>query len=66
MPGHIGHPQHDRVDQAAKEATRFQKVSDPTPAPLYDLKNLYRHRILASWHNLWKNLRHNKTPNDET
>jgi len=34
IPGHIGHPQHARVDQAAKEATRFPKFSDSTPAPL--------------------------------
>jgi len=60
IPGHIGHPQHDRVDQAAKEATRFSGISDPTPAPLYDLENLYRYRILASWHNHWKNLHPNK------
>jgi len=56
IPGHIGHLQHNRVDQAAKEATRFPKISDPTPAPLYNLKNLCRHRILASWHNLREKL----------
>jgi len=60
IPGHIGNPQDDRVDQAAKEATRFPKILDPTPASLYDLKNLYRHRILDSWHNLWKNLHHDE------
>jgi len=45
IPGHTGHPQHDRVDQAAKEATLFLKISDSTPAPLYNLEILYRHRI---------------------
>jgi len=33
IPGHIGHPQHDRVDQAAQEATRFPKSR--TLLPLY-------------------------------
>jgi len=33
IPGHIGHSQHDRGDQAAKEAIRFPKISDPTSTP---------------------------------
>jgi len=28
--------------------------------PLYNFKKHYHHRILVSWYNLWKNLRHNK------
>ena len=29
IPGHIGHPQHDRVDQAAKEAKNLGPYSRP-------------------------------------
>ena len=60
IPGHVGFPNHDKVDQAAKTATSLPKITDPTPSPPSDLKTYYRSLIIHSWHTHWKNLTSNK------
>lgn len=60
IPGHIGLPEHDIVDHAAKQATLFPRVTDNIRLPVSDHKNHYRSLILQSWHDLWKNQPHNK------
>ena len=56
IPGHIGLPLHDKIDQAAKKSTRLPKITDPSPLPSYDLKNAHRTSILATWHKQWEEL----------
>ena len=68
IPGHIGFPEHDAVDKAAKQATLFPHITDKTYLPVSDYKNHYRSHILQNWHLAWKNqsgnhlLRIKKTP----
>ena len=45
IPGHIGLPEHDAVDHAAREATLLPQISDLSPIPADDFKNYYRSRI---------------------
>lgn len=60
IPGHIDLPEHDAVDEAAKLATKFPKITDPTCLPASDYKNHYRSLILQSWNKFWKNQSSNK------
>ena len=60
IPGHIGLPEHDAVDRAAKQALLFSQLTDNTPAPVSDYKNHYRSLILQSWYTFWKNQQYNK------
>jgi len=61
IPGHIGHPQHERVHRAVKEATRFPKVPTiPSPSHYTILKPLPSPNLGLLWLDLWKNHNHNK------
>ena len=55
IPGHIGLPEHDAVDRAAKQATYFPRITDLTPLPATDIKIYYRTLILCLWNQLWTN-----------
>ena len=54
VPGHIGFPEHDAVDKAAKPATSLPKMTDYTRLPIVDHKNHYRSLILQQWNLFWK------------
>ena len=54
IPSHVGFPDHDKVDQAAKDSTLLPKITDPSPSPPYDLKKYYHSHIMKAWYNLWK------------
>ena len=60
IPGHIGLPQHDLVDQAAKQATSLPKITDPILSPASDLKIFYRTLIQKLWSQNWENQLENK------
>ena len=60
IPGHIGLPEHDAVDLAAKQALLFPQVTDNTPPLVSNYKNYYRSFILQSWYTFWKNQQSNK------
>ena len=55
IPSHVGFPDHDKVDQAAKDSTLLPKITDPSHLPSYDLKKYYHSHIMKAWHNIWKN-----------
>ena len=51
--GHVDFSEHDAVDQAAKQASKFPKITDNTLWTASDLKIYYRSHIITSWRNLW-------------
>ena len=60
IPSHVGIPQHDKVDSAAKKATLKSNITIPILSPINDLKFRYKHLIISNWHHQWHITSHNK------
>ena len=54
-PSHIGLDGSDKVDRAAKIATKLPKITNTTQVPASDLKIYYKNKILVQWETEWKN-----------
>jgi len=48
VPGHVSLPEHDAVDQTAKQVTSLRKITDNYEVPATDYKNYYRILVLKS------------------
>ena len=60
IPGHIDLPEHDAVDRAAQQATRYTKITDHSLLPASDYRNYYRSLILQKWDSShWKSQTYN-------
>jgi len=52
IPRHINLHDYDAVDFATKQSLLFNKITNPSLPPAYDLKTYYRF-FITSWHNTW-------------
>ena len=52
IPGHIGIPGNERVDSAARQATRLPRVNPLLP-PASDLFTFIKSHILSHWNRTW-------------
>jgi len=60
LNSHIGFPEHNAVDYAAKQATLFCQMSNNSRIPAADYKNHYRSLALQKWCTCWRNQPPNK------